>query len=307
MKNPTDVEFIPRRSALYMPAINSRAMTKAQQLDADVIIFDLEDAVAPLQKQQAREALSQQLANSNYGPRECVIRVNGVDTPWFDDDIALLGEIFKGDAYGIRGVALPKVETAEQLQRLSRALLQVGVNGVGLWPMIETPAGVFAAQAITAESGVVCLVMGTSDLAKDLQLPLSGDDDKSGAGVRAGLQYSLSHCALAARQQGIDILDGVCLDLSGEGTLIAELAQGRGLGFTGKTLIHPKQLALCNEYFGIDDSQLEQAQAVITASQAAEEQGSGVVVVDGRLVEALHVEAALRICGLARAMAARGF
>lgn len=292
----------PRRSALYMPAINTRAMEKAQSLDADVIIFDLEDAVAPAQKDTARELLIKQLAYADYGLRELVVRVNGVSSPWFADDVACL----KG-LNNIHGVALPKVESAADIKTLIAALASIGLDDAVVWPMIETPTGVFNAREIAAaDSRIACLIMGTSDLAKDLRLDVSASDSSESA-TREGLLFSLSQCILAARESGIDILDGVCLDLANEAVLLAEIKQGRALGFTGKTLIHPKQLALSNQLFGINQQQLNTAREVVDAWTQAEQEGSGVVVVNGRLVESLHVEAAQAVMALASAIEARGF
>lgn len=294
----------PRRSALYMPAINTRAMQKAQNLNADVIIFDLEDAVAPDQKAAARDTLEQQLTDSDYGARELLIRVNAANTIWFEDDIKLLARvnlIANANAV-IAGVVLPKVESAGNINGLLLALDKVGIEGarLGLWPMIETPRGVLAANEIMASSSAIeGVIMGTSDLAKDLYLPASLN--------REGLQFSLAQCLLAARANGIDILDGVCLDLVDETSLLAESQQGRLLGFNGKSLIHPKHLAITNREFGIDKKQLDDAQEVIKAWQLAVQEGSGVVVVNGRLVESLHVEAAQRLTALAEAIAQRGF
>lgn len=292
----------PRRSALYMPAINTRAMEKAQSLDADVIIFDLEDAVAPAQKNTARELLIKQLAEPDYGPRELVVRVNGVGSSWFFDDVACL----KGLS-NIHGVALPKVESAADIKTLTTALASIGLDDAFIWPMIETPTGVFAAREIAgADSQVTCLIMGTSDLAKDLRLDVSASDS-SEAATREGLLFSLSQCVLAARESGIDILDGVCLDLANEAVLLAEIKQGRALGFTGKTLIHPKQLALSNQLFGINQQQLNTAREIVDAWTQAEHEGSGVAVLNGRLVESLHVEAAQSVMALASAIETRGF
>lgn len=307
--------YKPRRSALYMPAINTRAMNKAQTLEADVVILDLEDAVAPEQKTTARELLQTQLSSADYGLRELVVRVNGVDSPWYEQDIAMLKQLAETQSGAaerdsvLDAVALPKTESQEQVAQLRRALNAAGLSQASIWPMIETPTGVFNARAICADAqGVDCLVMGTSDLAKDLQLPaanFAGGD--SGGTVREGLLHALSHCVLAAREARIDILDGVCLDLDGEAALDAETQQGKQLGFTGKTLIHPKQLAVANRIFGVDSAEHERAKTIMAAWREAEQAGSGLTVVDGKLVESLHVEAAERVCALAEAIERRGF
>ncbi len=290
----TDHSLRPRRSVLYMPAINARAMSKATQLDADALVFDLEDAVAPAQKQEAREQLATQLSANDYGHRERIVRVNAVDTPWFADDVEAVARL------DIEGVALPKVESAAQLQQLADALQAAGAPALPLWPMIETPRGVQQVEAIAAAGlPLACLVMGTSDLAKELQL---GESEQ-----RLGLQYALSRCVLAARAQGLDVLDGVCLAIKDGEQLERDVRQGVALGFTGKTLIHPSQLAISNALFGVSQAQAEQAQRVIDASLQAEREGSGVAVLDGKLVESLHVVQAQRVLALFAAISARGY
>ena len=290
----TDLLPRPRRSVLYMPAINARAMQKATQLDADALVFDLEDAVAPSQKAEARQQLVNQLASNDYAHRERIVRVNGVDTPWFDDDVAVLAQL------DIDGVALPKVESVAQLQQMANALQTAGAPALPLWPMIETPRGVQQVEAIAAAAlPVSCLVMGTSDLGKELQL---GPSEQ-----RLGLQYALSRCVLAARAQGLDILDGVCLAIKDAAQLEHDVRQGVALGFTGKTLIHPSQLAISNQLFGVSEQQAVDAQRVIEASQQAEREGSGVAVLDGKLVESLHVAQAQQVLALFQAISERGY
>ncbi len=289
----------PRRSVLYLPAINERAIAKAQILSADVIIFDLEDAVAPAQKSAARELLASKLAEGDYGSRELVLRVNGIDTEWFFQDIALAARL------PIHGIALPKVESAAEIDSLLQALDSAGderqMGGqLGLWPMIETPTGVFNAREIaSASSQIECLMMGTSDLSKELCLPASND--------RLGLLYSLSQCVLAAREAKVDVLDGVCLDLADDSVLTLQVKQGKALGFTGKTLIHPKQLEICNQVFGVNSEQISRAEKIIEAWAKAEREGLGVAVVNGQLVESLHVEDARRVLGLSKAIAERSY
>jgi len=286
----------PRRSALYMPASNQRAMDKAQKLPADVIIFDLEDAVAPGQKAAARELLQRQLAVADYGDRELVVRVNGVDSEWFRADLEAAAEL------PIAAVALPKVEGREDVERALEILESSSPRAASLsiWPMIETPAGVWAVREIAASAACVdCLVMGTSDLAKELNLPSTAD--------RAGLLYSLSHCVLAAREQGIDILDGVCLNLDDEALLLQQSEQGRALGFNGKTLIHPAQLEVSHHVYGVDAGTLQRAEAIVAAWREAEQAGSALVVLEGKLVESLHVEQAQALLQMAEAISVRGY
>jgi citrate lyase subunit beta/citryl-CoA lyase len=282
----------PRRSALYMPGANARALEKARSLDADVLILDLEDAVAPAAKVEAR-ARVQAAAAAGYGFREVVVRVNGLATPWGAADLAMAA-VCRCDA-----VLLPKVESPEEVRAAEAALAARGApEGLALWAMIETPRGVLRAAEIAAASPrLACLVAGTSDLVKDLRARHTGG--------RAEVLTSLSLVVLAARAHGLACLDGVHLDLADEAGFEAACLQGRDLGFDGKTLIHPKTIASANAAFGPSPGELEAARRVMVAHAEAESFGQGVVVVDGRLVEALHVEAARRLLALADAIAAR--
>ena len=284
----------PRRSALYMPGSNARALEKARSFDADVLLFDLEDAVAPAAKELARRQVMVAVAAGGYGPRELVVRVNGPGTPWGADDLATAARS------GADAVLLPKVESAEEVRSAEAALVAAGAPvGLALWAMIETPRGVLAAAAIAPSSPrLACLVAGTSDLVKDL-----GARHTPG---RAEVLTSLSMIVLAARAHGLACLDGVHLDLTDEAGFEAACRQGRDLGFDGKTLIHPKTIAAANRAFAPSEAELAAAWAVVTAHAEAEARGQGVVVVGGRLVEALHVEAAKRLLRLAEAIAARG-
>ncbi len=283
----------PRRSALYMPGINQRALEKARGFDADVLILDLEDAVAPAAKVEARRLVLAAVAAGGYGAREVVVRVNGLATPWGADDLAFVARS------GADAVLLPKVESAEALEGAEAALHAAGApDRLALWAMIETPRGVLAAPAIAAATRrLACLVAGTSDLVKDL-----GARHTPG---RAEVLTALSLIVLAARAHGLSCLDGVHLDLADEAGLEASCRQGRDLGFDGKTLIHPKTIAAANRAFSPGDAELAAARAVVTAYLEAEAQGKGVVVVDGRLVEALHVEAARRLLALGEAIRRR--
>jgi citrate lyase subunit beta/citryl-CoA lyase len=284
----------PRRSALYMPGSNARALEKARTLDADVLLLDLEDAVAPAAKAEARRLVLAAVAAGGYGRRELVIRVNGAATPWGAEDLVAAARS------GADAVLLPKVESADEVLAAAGALRAAGAPpGLGLWAMIETPRGVLAAPAIAAASPrLTCLVAGTSDLSKDLRA-------RQTAG-RAELLTALSMTVLASRAHGLACLDGVQLDLADEAGFEAQCRQGRDLGFDGKTLIHPKTIAAANRAFSPDPGELEAARRVLGAHAEAEASGQGVVVVDGRLVEALHVEAAKRLLVLAEAIAARG-
>ena len=269
----------PRRSALYMPGANVRAMEKARTLACDVVILDLEDAVAPDAKDAARRQVADALATGGFGRREVAVRVNGAGTPWSAADLEMAA------ASACDAVLLPKVEAAPALG-LAKPL----------WCMIETPRGVLRAEAIAAADGVECLVMGTSDLTSDLRARHAPD--------RLPMLASLSLCLLAARAHGCAILDGVHLDLGDEAGFARACAQGRELGFDGKTLIHPKQIAAANAAFGPDEAEVAQARRVIAAHERAEREGKGVVLLDGRLVENLHVAEARRTLAIAEAVAA---
>jgi citrate lyase subunit beta/citryl-CoA lyase len=283
----------PRRSVLYMPGSNARALEKARTLPADGLILDLEDAVAPAAKEDARALVLAALAQGGYGFRETVVRVNGPATPWGADDLAAAARS------GADAVLLPKVEGAEAVRAAERALDAAGApSALRLWCMIETPRGVLAAPEIAAAtSRLSCLVAGTSDLVKDLRA-------RHTAG-RAEVLASLSWILLAARANGLAALDGVHLDLGDDAGLEAACRQGRDLGFDGKTLIHPRTIDAANRAFAPGAEEVAAARRIIAAHAEAERAGSGVVVVDGRLVEALHVEDARRTVALAEALAAR--
>ncbi|WP_242362023.1 CoA ester lyase [Anaeromyxobacter sp. SG17] len=284
----------PRRSVLYVPGANARAIEKARTLDADALILDLEDAVAPAAKREARARVVEALAAGGFGHRELAVRVNGLATPWGADDLAALARA------GADAVVLPKVESVAEVHAAEAALAAAGAPGsLALWCMIETPRGVLAAAEVArASPRLACLVAGTSDLVKDL-----GARHTPG---RLEVLTSLGLLLLAARAAGLAALDGVHLDLADDAGLEASCRQGRDLGFDGKTLIHPKTIAAANRAFAPGGAELEEARRVIAAHAAAEAAGQGVVVVDGRLVEALHVAAARRLVALAEAIAARG-
>ncbi len=283
----------PRRSVLYVPGSNARALEKARVLPVDGIILDLEDAVAPAAKAEARRAVGEALAAGGFGFRELAVRVNGPATPWGPEDLALAARS------GADAVVLPKVESAEEVRAAERALNAAGAPpALALWCMIETPRGVLAAAAIAAStSRLSCLVMGTSDLVKDLRARHTPS--------RAEVLVALGTVLLAARAFGLAALDGVHLDLADDVGFEAACRQGRALGFDGKTLVHPRTIDVANRAFAPDDAEVAAARRVIAAHAEAEAAGRGVVVVDGRLVEALHVEEARRLVALADAIAAR--
>ena len=284
----------PLRSVLYMPASNARALDKARALPADGLILDLEDAVAPAAKESARALALAALAQGGYGWRELVLRVNGPGTPWHEADLAAAARS------GADAVLLPKVETGAAVLEAERALAAAGApTGMPLWCMIETPRGVLAAAEIAAASPrVACLVAGTSDLVKDLRA-------RSTAG-RGEVATSLGLVLLAARAHGRAALDGVHLDVTDDAGLEAACRHGRDLGFDGKTLVHPRQIEAANRAFSPSEDEITWARRAVEAHAAASRAGAGVVVVDGRLVEALHVAEAERLLALADALAGRG-
>ncbi len=283
----------PRRSVLYMPGSNARALEKARTLAADGLILDLEDAVAPGAKAEARRLVVAALARGGYGLRETVVRVNGSSTPWGPDDLAAAA------GSGADAVLLPKVESAAEVRAAQSALDAAGAPGaLRLWCMIETPRGVLALREIAAATPrLACLVAGTSDLVKDLRARHTPG--------RAEVLASLSLLVLAARANGLAALDGVHLDLADDAGFDAACRQGRDLGFDGKTLVHPRTIDAANRAFAPTAEEVAAARVVIEAHAAAARAGSGVVVVGGRLVEALHVEEARRTVALADAIAAR--
>jgi citrate lyase subunit beta/citryl-CoA lyase len=276
-----------------MPASNARALEKAKGLDADALIFDLEDAVAPDTKGEARRLVLAALGGGGYGRRERVVRVNALATPWGTDDLAAVATA------GADAVLLPKVESAAQVRAALAVLDAHGAPAsLPVWCMLETPRGVLDADAIGgADPRVGAIVMGTSDLTKDLRARHTPG--------REPLLTSLGLCVLAARAHGLTALDGVHLYLEDDSGFEAACRQARDLGFDGKTLIHPRQLAVANATFAPSTQEVEWARRVIRAHAEAERAGRGVVLLDGRLVESLHVEEARRLVGLAEAISGR--
>jgi citrate lyase subunit beta/citryl-CoA lyase len=282
----------PRRSVLYMPGANERALAKAEGLPADALILDLEDAVAPDAKAEARDRVGAAAASGRYGHREVTIRVNGIGTPWHDDDVRAAA------AAGPAGVVVPKVESAAAVHRVGEALEAAGApDRTAIWAMVETPLGVLhAAEVAAASERLAVLVMGTNDLAKELQA-----EHVPG---RAPLLPGLGLALLAARAAGKVILDGVYNDIGDAAGFEAECVQGRRLGFDGKTLIHPSQLEPCNRVFAPAADEVDRARRIIEAFRQAEAEGRGVVTVDGRMVENLHVDQARRTLAQAAAIEA---
>jgi citrate lyase subunit beta/citryl-CoA lyase len=276
-----------------MPGSNARALEKGRSLDADALILDLEDAVAPDAKQMAREQICAALAEGGYGARELAIRVNGLDSPWGRDDLAAVA------ASGAHAALLPKVDGAGAVAEAVAVLEAHGApDDLAIWCMMETPLGMLHAEEIAhADRRVACLVMGTSDLAKDLHAAHTRD--------RLPLLTGLSLCLLAARAHGVAIVDGVHLDLADDEGFAHSCRHGLELGFDGKTLIHPKTIAVANQVFAPSAEAVDWSKKIIAAHGEAAAQGKGVVVVDGKLIENLHVEAAQRLVTLADAIAAR--
>ncbi len=272
----------PWRSVLYIPGANVRALDKARGLPVDAIIFDLEDAVTPEEKAAARRVLADELAKGGYGARARLVRVNGLDTEWGQDDLA--GFV----STDIDGLLIPKVNSAADLDEIAGA-----VPDVPLWAMMETCRGVLNAAEIAAHSRLAGFVMGTNDLAKEL-----------GSRGRPAMLTALQTCLLAGRAEGIVCVDGVYNAFRDDDGLQAECAEGRDMGFDGKTLIHPAQVAITNQVFAPSGDEVELARRQINAFRQAKAAGKGVAVVDGRIVENLHIVTAEAVLAKAEAIAA---
>ena len=279
----------PRRSVLYMPGANTRALEKAKSLPADSLILDLEDAVAPDAKAQARENIRAALV-TGFGHREAVVRINGLNTQWGLDDLKAFADT-KADA-----ILLPKVESASQIREVASLLKQFNpASTMKIWAMIETPLAIFTLPEIASSHPMLeALVLGTSDLVKDLHARHTPS--------RVETQTALSLSVLAARAHQLCVLDGVHLSLDDEDGLRQSCIQGRNMGFDGKTLIHPSQIALANQIFGPSLEEIDEARQRITAYEAAISSGAGIAVLNGKLVEELHIKDAKRILALANAI-----
>jgi citrate lyase subunit beta/citryl-CoA lyase len=277
----------PRRSALYMPGANERALEKAKTLRADALILDLEDAVAPDAKSGARERVCAAVTSGEYGDREVAIRVNGLDTEWHDADLRAVAQA------GPAAVVVPKVNRAGEVHDIERALeLHGAPEHTRIWVMLETPTAVRQAYEIaSASERLNVLVLGTNDLLKELHA--------EAVPGRGPLLAALSQCVLAAREAGKVVLDGVYNDVRDTEGFEAECRQGREFGFDGKTLIHPAQIEACNIAFAPSAEQVERSRRLIAAFEEATAAGKGVVTVDGRMVENLHVAEARRVLALA--------
>jgi citrate lyase subunit beta / citryl-CoA lyase len=289
---PEPATLRPRRSVLYMPGANARALEKAESLPADALILDLEDAVAPDAKAEARVRVCEAAASGRYGRREVAIRVNGLGTPWHDDDLRAAA------AAGPAAVVVPKVDSADAVHAIEKALEAGGApDGTAIWAMVETPVAMLHAEDVArASERLTVLVMGTNDLAKELR----AEHVPGRQPLLAGLGLAL----LAARATGKVILDGVYNDIKDAEGFEAECVQGRQMGFDGKTLIHPSQLEPCNRVFAPTADEVDRARRIIEAFEQAEAEGRGVVTVDGRMVENLHVDQARRTLAVTAAIEA---
>ncbi len=286
----------PRRSCLYMPGANQRALAKATSLDADVLILDLEDAVSPELKVEARDNVARAVAAGGYGTREVFIRCNGLDSEWGAEDIAMAIEA------GPDGIVLPKVTSGADILAIDEALTAAGAAAeLALWVMIEMPLAILNIGDIAATSQTTRLagfIMGLNDLAKEMHAVPTAD--------RSAFQTALSLSLAAARAYDLVAIDAVFNDIKDETGLEAECEQGRVLGFDGKSLIHPAQLELANRVFSPAAEDIAHARAVIEAFALPENRGKGVIRVDGRMTELLHLEQAQRLVSISDAIAAKG-
>lgn len=284
----------PRRSCLYLPGANAKALEKAKSLPADVLIFDLEDSVAPEAKEEARAQAATAILAGGYGKREIVIRVNALSTPWGREDVAAAATA-RPD-----GVLVPKIETGQDVADLDDALTEAGLaEDAALWVMIETPRAILNLAEIAAAARATRLagfVMGLNDLAKQTRARL--------APGRAPFQAALALAVMAARAEGLGAIDGVYNDIADGAGFAAECRQGLEFGFDGKTLIHPSQIDACNAVFAPSPDELARARAVIAAFALPENAGRGVIKVDGRMTELLHLEEARRVVTVVEQIAA---
>lgn len=279
----------PRRSVLYMPGSNARAMEKARTIPADALILDLEDAVAPDAKAVARDQVCAALREGGYGKREMIVRVNALDTPWGLDDLAAAAAV-KPDA-----VLIPKVSDPAVLHQAEAILDQHGARATALWAMMETPLGILHAEAIAgATKRLAVFIMGTNDIAKEVRAAHTP--------MRLPMITGLGLCLLAARAFGVGIIDGVYNDFKDEAGFAAICQQGLELGMDGKTLIHPSQVIPCNEIFSPSSAEVEMARKIIAEFAKPENAGKGVVTVDGRMTELLHAEMAKRTVAIYEAI-----
>jgi citrate lyase subunit beta/citryl-CoA lyase len=287
----------PRRSVLYMPGSNARAIEKARTLPADAVILDLEDSVAPDGKAAARQQVLDAVTAGSFGPREVIVRINGLDTQWWLDDLNAVAKA-KPDA-----VLVPKVSSPGHLEDVAERLVDISADQkIRVWAMMETPLAMLNARDIAAatkdvETRLAAFVMGTNDLAKDTRAKITPG--------RAAMLPWLMHCVAAARAFGLDILDGVYNDLGNAEGFARECSEARDMGFDGKTLIHPNQIGPCNAAFSPSAEEVAQAKKIIAAFDLPENRDKGVVQLDGRMVERLHADMARRTVAIAQAIEAR--
>jgi citrate lyase subunit beta/citryl-CoA lyase len=287
----------PRRSVLFMPGSNARALEKAKTLPADGFIFDLEDAVAPEAKATARRQIADAIKSRGYGRRELLVRVNGLDTAWWLDDVGMVARAHP-DA-----IVVPKVQSPDQLKAIADRLGDIGADhAIRVWAMIETPLGVLhaediAEQARDFEMRLAGFIIGPNDIARETRMRMVKG--------RAPMLPALSHCLLAARAYGIEILDGVYNDFSDTEGFARECADARDMGFDGKTLIHPSQIEPCNAAFTPDADEVARAREILAVFSEPDNAGKGAIQIGGQMVERLHMEMARRTVAIADAIAAR--
>ena len=288
----------PRRSLLFMPGSNARALEKARTLPADGIILDLEDSVAPDAKAMAREQIAKAVAAKGFGKREILIRINALDSPWWIDDITMAGKAQPD------GILVPKISTVDDLNAVADRLSDIGAQAsIRVWAMIETARAVLDADKLAAaskdsETRLAGFVFGPNDIARETRIRM-----KPG---RAAMIPMITHCILATRAHGLEILDGPYSDIGNIDGFAEECAQGRDLGFDGKTLIHPSHIDACNAIFTPPEAEVAEARKIIAAFQLPENASRGAIQLDGRMVERLHAEMARRTIAIADAIAAMG-
>jgi citrate lyase subunit beta/citryl-CoA lyase len=288
----------PRRSLLFMPGSNARALEKARNLPADGIILDLEDSVAPDAKATARDMIAQAIAARGFGKREVLIRTNALDSPWWIDDIAMAGKAQPD------GILVPKISSVADLAAVADRLTDAGADpSIQVWAMIETARAVLHAEELAAASEdseirLAGFVFGPNDISRETRIRMQPG--------RAAMLPMITHCILATRLHGLEILDGPYSDFSNVDGFAQECAQGRDLGFDGKTLIHPGQIEACNAIFTPPAEEVEQARKIIAAFERPENASRGAIQLDGRMVERLHADMAARTIAIADAIAAMG-
>ena len=286
----------PRRSLLFMPGSNARALEKGRVLPADGLILDLEDSVAPEAKAAAREQIAKAVAADGYGGRELLIRINGLDTPWWSDDVAMAGHA------ALDGILVPKISTVDDLRAITDRLVEVGADpSLKVWAMIETARAVLDADKLAATvhehgSRLGGFVFGPNDISRETRIRMRPG--------RAAMLPMITHCILAAHAHGLEMLDGPYSDFSNADGFAQECLQARDLGFDGKTLIHPAQIETCNAVFTPPAEEIAEARKIIAAFDLPENAVRGAIQIDGRMVERLHAEMARRTIAITEAIAA---